>query len=96
MGDNRVWSMAEPHIAVPETKREELNRYARMAGLYVRTYSPGDGVTRYRFFRLAPDGSELSVVDSRNGTLLNQSNDYFGPECLRRHPELKPYARVQA
>ena len=28
-----------------------MERLAREAGLYVATYSPGDGVTRYRFFK---------------------------------------------
>ena len=28
----------------------KLERKAREAGLYVDSYSPGDGVTRYRFF----------------------------------------------
>ena len=46
-------------------KRSELTRLAALAGMYVRTYSPGDGVTRYRFFARASDGSE--------------PNDYFGP-----------------
>ena len=33
-----------------ETRLEELQRFARDANLYVATWSPGDGVTRYRFF----------------------------------------------
>jgi hypothetical protein len=32
------------------TRYEELSERAAKVGLYVRTYSPGDGVTRYRFF----------------------------------------------
>lgn len=31
-------------------RRDELVADAERAGLCVRTYSPGDGVTRYRFF----------------------------------------------
>lgn len=31
---------------------------ARRAGLHVRTYSPGDGITRYRFFRAADASSD--------------------------------------
>lgn len=33
-----------------QTRLEELQEHARSGGLYVATYSPGDGVTRYRFF----------------------------------------------
>jgi hypothetical protein len=32
------------------TQRELLAQYARDAGLFVASWSPGDGVTRYRFF----------------------------------------------
>lgn len=32
------------------SRRCDLSCAANRAGLYVRTYSPGDGVTRYRFF----------------------------------------------
>jgi hypothetical protein len=35
------------------------------AGYYLDTYSPGDGVTRYRFFKFEADGT--------------RRNDYFGP-----------------
>ena len=49
-----------------ETERERLHKWADRHGLYVRTYSPGDGVTRYRFFHKAADGST--------------DNTYFGPE----------------
>lgn len=37
---------------------------------YVRTWSPGDGVTRYRFFTLRPG----------QGTSADPTSDYFGPE----------------
>lgn len=33
-----------------QTRLEELQAAARTGGLYVATHSPGDGVTRYRFF----------------------------------------------
>ena len=29
---------------------QELREHAKRVGLYIDTYSPGDGVTRYRFF----------------------------------------------
>lgn len=48
------------------TRIEQLDQDARAKGFTVRTYSPGDGVTRYRFFRLA------DVDDARQ--------DYFGPK----------------
>ena len=32
------------------TRREELEQEALDVGLVLHTYSPGDGVTRYRFF----------------------------------------------
>lgn len=32
------------------TRLQELQDYARSAGLHVATWSPGDGTTRYRFF----------------------------------------------
>ena len=35
------------------SRLSELEDKARRAGLYVYTYSPGDGVTRYRFSREA-------------------------------------------
>lgn len=48
------------------TRLQELELEARRAGLLVRTYSPGDGVTRYRFFRIADCAEGVAV-------------DYFGP-----------------
>jgi len=33
-----------------QTRLEELQEHAKSGGLYVASYSPGDGVTRYRFF----------------------------------------------
>lgn len=32
------------------SRLEELRTYAKDANLHVATHSPGDGVTRYRFF----------------------------------------------
>jgi hypothetical protein len=37
-------------MAKKKTRVEELQDYARAVGLAVKTWSPGDGVTRYRFF----------------------------------------------
>jgi len=33
------------------SRKARLMRLAKEAGLHVATYSPGDGVTRYRFFK---------------------------------------------
>lgn len=38
-----------------KTRMEELEEEARRVGLYVTSYSPGDGVTRYRFTREPAD-----------------------------------------
>lgn len=40
-----------------------LNELTTRAGLQVHTYSPGDGITRYRFF---------PIIDG-------ERQDYFGP-----------------
>ena len=52
------------------TRREMLRR-AELLGLYVDSYSPGDGVTRYRFFTEETDyfagdgvGTALGVKDA--------------------------------
>lgn len=47
------------------TRREELKSWADHCNLLVCTYSPGDGVTRYRFFRRAD---------------VPESQTYFGPK----------------
>lgn len=47
------------------TRLAELEIHAEAAGLIVRTWSPGDGVTRYRFFEDRPG---------------RERQDYFGPE----------------
>lgn len=47
-------------------RRQELQEQAERYGLFFREYSPGDGVTRYRFFRHA-------TSDSARQT-------YFGPD----------------
>lgn len=33
------------------SRKENLSNAAARVGLYIRTYSPGDGETRYRFFK---------------------------------------------
>lgn len=48
-----------------KTRLEELQEAAHVRGYFVRTWSPGDGVTRYRFF----DGKR----DKEEG------QSYFGP-----------------
>lgn len=44
------------------TKREEMESWNQY-GLFCRTYSPGDGVTRYRFF----DQRDTSYFGPANG-----------------------------
>lgn len=38
-----------------KTRLEELREACEEAGFYLTTYSPGDGVTRYRFFSKPTD-----------------------------------------
>ena len=38
-------------MAKVTSRKARLERDAREVGLYVGIYSPGDGVTRYRFFK---------------------------------------------
>ena len=52
------------------TRRDVLQEYAHKAGYLVETYSPGDGVTRYKFFSLA----EMA----RKG-ISEREQSYFGP-----------------
>ena len=40
------------------TRLEELQQECRMRGFTVDPYSPGDGVTRYRFSTLTGDGRD--------------------------------------
>ncbi len=44
-------------------KRSDMQERARMAGLTFETYSPGDGVTRYRFFRLSDGVTDYFAGD---------------------------------
>ena len=39
------------------TRQQQLTESAAMVGFRYATYSPGDGVTRYRFFTLDDDSS---------------------------------------
>jgi len=49
---------------MPLTRLQHLEQAASEVGLHIGTYSPGDGVTRYRFF-VTEAGQPL--------------NSYFGP-----------------
>lgn len=51
----------------PKTRKAWLIEDAEKSGLYIRTYSPGDGVTRYRFFRHLESSCECN------------HQTYFGP-----------------
>jgi hypothetical protein len=58
------------------TRLQNLEYKAAQAGLIVRTYSPGDGVTRYRFFRV----SDLAIEAAKELPAgHHHSLDYFGP-----------------
>lgn len=52
------------------TRYDELQDEARGAGFLIRRHSPGDGVTRYRFFRV----NELRALD-----IDEDAQTYFGP-----------------
>lgn len=43
-------------MAKKKTRLEEMQDYAKSLGITVATWSPGDGVTRYRFFEKAGPG----------------------------------------
>lgn len=68
------------------SRKAELIGSAETMGLYVRTYSPGDGGTRYRFFKAEPckncgliEAAD-DCVDFERGIYHNsQPNGYFGP-----------------
>jgi len=62
-------TVSNPRTKAP-TRKDELMRFAHEAGYHVETYSPGDGVTRYRFF-------DLAEMDRKGVTMREQS--YFGP-----------------
>ena len=48
--------------------RKELENQAAQAGLYVAAYSPGDGVTRYRFFLTPRSYSQSDGLFTALGT----------------------------
>lgn len=56
-------------MAKRTTKREHLEAICRGVGFYFATYSPGDGITRYRFY---PD-----AAGQENGA----RHDYFSGEA---------------
>jgi hypothetical protein len=58
------------------TRLQNLEEKAEKVGLYVRTYSPGDGMTRYRFFRVS-DWAMEAAKELPAGH--HHSLDYFGP-----------------
>lgn len=62
-------NVSNPRAKTP-TRKDELMRFAHEAGYHVETYSPGDGVTRYRFF-------DLAEMDRKGVSMREMS--YFGP-----------------
>ena len=50
-----------------------VQEFAKVMGLHVSTWSPGDGVTRYRFHRTNEDynsGNEVQTVLGRKAAML--------------------------
>lgn len=71
------------------TRLQELQDYARSAGLHVATWSPGDGTTRYRFF----DTPGNTYFGPANGIytalgLKDAWNYLYGYEELAAHERL--------
>lgn len=61
--------VSNPRAKAP-TRKDELQRLAHSAGYHVEAYSPGDGMTRYRFY-------DLAEMDRRGVSVREMS--YFGP-----------------
>jgi hypothetical protein len=67
------------------TRLELLELAARARGLTVRTWSPGDGQIRYRFFRIANFVSvdsltgEVTLDSTLNTPGVGPGQTYFGP-----------------
>jgi hypothetical protein len=70
-----------------QTRLEELRQTAKERGLYVSTWSPGDGVTRYRFFDRP--GNSYHGPDNGVCTELGLKNAYrflhYGTCTRSRH-----------
>lgn len=54
-------------MAKKKTRLQELEEYAKSVGLLVTTYSPGDGVTRYRFFEKKKVPADQSYFGPASG-----------------------------
>lgn len=77
-------------MAKKKTSRlQELQDYAKTMGLHVATYSPGDGVTRYRFFDNPGPGQTYFGPASGMHTAWAQEgvNEFNGrcSQCRTRH-----------
>lgn len=55
-----------------KTKIDDLNELAAKGDMFVRTYSPSDGITRYRFFHMQ------DIIDSLD--IDDEHQSYFGPK----------------
>ena len=62
--------ISNPQLQVP-TRMGQLQEFAARAGYYVATWSPGDKITRYRFFKLpvAPDQSYFGPANGDHTAL---------------------------
>lgn len=65
-----LFTTAGPNLRRNATRKDALNEMAHAAGYLVERYSPGDGVTRYRFFDLA---------EMQRKGVSAQEQTYFGP-----------------
>jgi hypothetical protein len=64
------------------SKKSDLEAQARRVGLYMATYSPGDGKTRYRFF--TKPGNDYFGPDSGIYTALGPKNAKIFLDGYRR------------
>lgn len=84
-------------MAKKKTRRQELDEHAAERGFSVHTWSPGDGVTRYRFFHL-PEHPHQSYYGPANGvyTALGLKEAYAflaGAPTVRGNPWPVKYRR---
>jgi hypothetical protein len=72
-------------MAKKKTRFEELQDYAKGVGLHVATWSPGDGVTRYRFFEKAgntyfgPDNGIYTALGLKDAWNYLYGGSYYKP-----------------
>lgn len=65
-------------------RRSRLMERAKHLGLYVSTYGPGDGVTRYRFFKSRKPVSYFSADGIYTALGLAEAEAYLSGYSRRR------------